>query len=386
MKQGLESERYPIIAGYSSRTGRGSLCDWSLMDLFVQWRLGEERDGYRESFVGNQILDDGSNYALEIRAQLFSCAACLMDSQHRLFLFAVDIYDSRARFYRFDSSCVVVSEPIHYRDDPQPLYDFFVRYFSLSPEQRGHDPTVVPATKAEKVLFQATIKEYFERVETGELREHPDIHTLGSAVSKVQVNDVKGKARWYLASKCSTIPVHSSPCGRFTRGYIATPLPCDMTVPSNTSKKPIGVKQSGNASGKLYWLKDCWRPDTAESETSIYNKLKAKGLPNLPDIICSGDVSVNGKPQETFNDTLVSKRKTLVWMRFTNKIPHRIHHRIVAEILIPFANIENARQLLLVGRDILTGTSRSLILCNTMRSFGFGSNRGCFPFWKGLPL
>ena len=88
MKQGLESERYPIIAGYSSRTGRGSLCDWSLMDLFVQWRLGEERDGYRESFVGNQILDDGSNYALEIRAQLFSRAACLMDSQHRLFLFA----------------------------------------------------------------------------------------------------------------------------------------------------------------------------------------------------------------------------------------------------------------------------------------------------------
>ena len=62
------------------------------MDLFVQWRLGEERDGYRESFVGNQILDDGSNYALEIRAHLFSRAACLMDSQHRLFLFAVDIY------------------------------------------------------------------------------------------------------------------------------------------------------------------------------------------------------------------------------------------------------------------------------------------------------
>ena len=62
------------------------------MDLFVQWRIDEERDGYRESFVGKQILDDGPNYALEIHAQLFARAARLMDSQHRIFLFAVDIY------------------------------------------------------------------------------------------------------------------------------------------------------------------------------------------------------------------------------------------------------------------------------------------------------
>ena len=128
------------------------------MDIFTQWRLDEERDGYRETFQDNQILDDGSETALGIRAQLFTRAAHLMDSQHRLFLFAVDIYGSRARLYRFDPSCVVVSEPIHYHEDPQLLYDFFVRDSSLSPEQRGHDPTVIPATEAEKTLFCARVR------------------------------------------------------------------------------------------------------------------------------------------------------------------------------------------------------------------------------------
>ena len=88
----MEFEDDPIIAGYSSSICHESPRDWSSVDLFVQWRVNEERDGYRESFVGKQILDDGSNYALEIRAQLFARAARLMDSQHRIFLFAVDIY------------------------------------------------------------------------------------------------------------------------------------------------------------------------------------------------------------------------------------------------------------------------------------------------------
>ena len=270
----MEFEDDPIIAGYSSSICHESPRDWSSVDLFVQWRVNEERDGYRESFVGKQILDDGSNYALEIRAQLFARAARMMDSQHRLFLFAVDIYGSRARFYRFDPSSVVVSEPIYYRDDPQPLYEFFSRYSLLSPARRGYDPTVLPATEAEKTLFRARIKEYFERVDVGELQEHPDVQKLSDRVCKMQVNDMKGKASWYLASKCSMIPVHSSLCGRFTRGYIATPIPRGSVTPPRTYRKLPGASQSG----RLYWLKDCWRPDSVESETTMYDKFKAYGL------------------------------------------------------------------------------------------------------------
>ena len=324
------------------------------MELFVQWRLDDDVDGYRETPGEKQIVDDVSNTAFKHRARLFTHAARLMDSQHRLFLFAVDIYGSRARLYRFDPSCVVVSEPIHYRQDPQLLYDFFFRYSSLSPEQRGFDPTVVPATEAEKKLFRTRVKEYFKRAEEKNLRVHPDVEMLASQVSKVQVNDVKGKARWYLASKCHSIPVHSSPCGRFTRGFIATPLLDDESLPSRTSRK-LKPRRSSKHSGKLFWLKDCWRPASVESEVSIYYKLRARGVSNLPDIICAGDVSDGKHIQQTLNDSLISRRRTLVWIRPTAKIQHRIHHRIVSEMLIPLDSIENARELLIVGRDILNG-------------------------------
>ena len=98
----------------------------------------------------------------------------------------------------------------------------------------------------------------------------------------------------------------------------------------------------------------------------MYNKLKEDGLPNLPDIIRGGDVSVNKQTQETFNDTLTSKRKSLTWMRLTKLIPHRIHHRIVAGILIPLDRIENAKQPLQVGSDILTSKFYMLALLDAI--------------------
>ena len=77
-----------------------------------------------------------------------------IDSQHRLCVYVVDIYGDRARIYRFDTSFVVVSEPILFREDGKLLDQFFLRYSAASPVERAFDPTVIPATVAEKTLFQ----------------------------------------------------------------------------------------------------------------------------------------------------------------------------------------------------------------------------------------
>ena len=135
------------------------------MDLFVEWRVEAKRDSYLEDFDGKQALDHESRRALKLRAQMFAFAARLIDSKHRLFLFAVDIYGDRARLYRFDPSSVVVSEPILFRKDSRPLDKFFMRYTAASPAERGHDPTIAPATDLEKALFRARVMEYRERVE-----------------------------------------------------------------------------------------------------------------------------------------------------------------------------------------------------------------------------
>lgn len=356
-----EPKECPDIAIYPSGVDHEALCDWYLMDFFIEWRVGEECDGYRESCQDDQYLDDDSDRALETRARMFSYAARLLNHQHRLFLFAVDIYGDRARLYRFDPSCIIVSDFIRFRKDPQPLDDFFSRYSALSPAQRGYDPTVTCATETEKTLFRSCIREYFVRTRGNDLREHPGVGVLSGKIFKVQVNDINGGIHWYLACKCATIPANLLPCGRFTRGFIATTASSSATLPGTQRAHTRKRGQPLSENGRLFWLKDCWRPDSVESEASVYYGLKARGVPNLPNIRCAGDVLVGATLQETINDALLSDRNTNSWRRPTGHIHHMIHHRIVAELLIPLNGVENARELLLVGRDVLNSefTSRS---------------------------
>ena len=98
------------------------------MDLFIEWRADRKRDGYRDAPGEKGPLDHDSRRALKLRGQMFTFAAHLMNSQHRLSLFAVDISNETARLYRFDPSCVVISEPIFYRRDSKLLDTFFLRY------------------------------------------------------------------------------------------------------------------------------------------------------------------------------------------------------------------------------------------------------------------
>ncbi|KAK7688397.1 hypothetical protein QCA50_008770 [Cerrena zonata] len=338
----------PGIAVYSRGAKRNSVCDWPLMDFFIEWRPDEHFDCYYEDYVNDQILDDSCDQAFKMRGRMFTYAAQLMDCQHRLFVFAIDMFGSYARLYRFDPSCIVVSDLIHYRKDPRLLDQFFACYSTLSRAQRGYDTTVIPATNVEKVLFQARVKEYLEHAQSNNLRTHPDVHALKGDIVKMKVHDMNGRSDWYLACKCSTIPTNPVPCGRFTRGFIATPSPLASLAKSTTTRKSDNTKK-----GELLWLKDSWRPSSDVSEATIYYDLKDKGVPNLPDIRRTGDVRVGSIVQETMNDTLLSDPNTNTWRRLTDTIRHMIHHRIVSGLLIPLDYAENAKELLLVGRDTL---------------------------------
>ncbi|KAK7688380.1 hypothetical protein QCA50_008753 [Cerrena zonata] len=275
----------PGIAVYPQDARPISVCDWPLMDFFIEWRPDEDFDCYYEDYVNDQILDDSCDEAFEMRGRMFTYAAQLMDCQHRLFVFAIDMFDSYARLYRFDPSCIVVSDLIEYRKDPRLLDQFFARYSALSRIQRGYDPTVVPATNAEKVLFRARVNEYLERAKMENLRTHPDVHTLNDNIVKMKVHDMSGRTAWYLACKCSTIPTNPLPCGRFTRGFIATPA---LSSPQRNATRKSG--QDAVKKGGLFWLKDSWRSSEDDSEASIYYNLRGKGVPNLPDIRRTGDV------------------------------------------------------------------------------------------------
>ena len=362
-----EPKPSPDIVVYPPGAERKSPCDWTSIDMFIEWRVDAECDGYRESFTYKERLDYDHRKTLKIRGQLFNFAGRIMDSQHRLFLFAVDIYGDHARLYRFDPSCVVVSEPILYREDSRPLDNFFLRYAAASPIERGLDPTILPTSIAEKNLFYARVREYLERAERYNLRSHPDVKKLASGVEvvKMQVNDLDGGVHWYLASRCGKQSSIRSPCGRLTKGFAATPISLETPTSLPRLEEPQNPQNPPYGQANLYWLKDSWRPSCSESELSIYHKIKARGVPNLPDIVCAGDILTGVSHQDTLNDTILSGHDDHSWARPTKSIRHMIHHRMVSRILIPITTIRDARELLLVGRDILNSEYPSSLTSNT---------------------
>ncbi|KAI0027883.1 hypothetical protein K488DRAFT_24691, partial [Vararia minispora EC-137] len=94
--------------------------------------------------------------ALHTMGQITSYSTAQYWRQPRLHLFSVLFLPSAARLLRWDRAGVIVTELIPI-DDPK-LAEFFWRFNLLSPEQRGHDPSVRPAREEEQMAASTAIK------------------------------------------------------------------------------------------------------------------------------------------------------------------------------------------------------------------------------------
>ena len=150
----------PDISVYtiSDGTKNISFLSWPHLDMFIEWKADAQVDAFRSSFPDDKRpMEADSIKATETRGQIYSYAAQVMDSQHRRWLFSVSVCGEWVRFYRYDASCVVVTEPFSFRDHPELFVEFFVRFGSMTAAERGYDPTVIPATATEKRTFRSRV-------------------------------------------------------------------------------------------------------------------------------------------------------------------------------------------------------------------------------------
>ena len=360
----FEDEEHPGAAnqGAEDDSEYSIFCYWPLIQIIIEFKCKSFMDPYRYAFSDKKtILDNPSHCATRSRGQMLTYAGLQMAHQFRRSVFAVGIYGSYARFFHIDPSSVVVSERFSIHDSAKILVEFFLRYAALTPTQRGFDPTVTPATEAEKILFRSHVKSYLERVKKENLRKYPGIDNVGNTgfpISKVGVSDEDGNLHLYLVCRPDSPIRNFVPCGRFTRGFIAVPIASALSstgapAASANVENSGGDSQSQNVGdGRLYWLKDCWRPANSESETAMYKHLDSTKVPNLTEVICGGDVYFDGTLQQTENDSLLVDPK-VAWRRPTLPIRRMVHHRLVQALLIPLYSDLNERELLRVGRDVL---------------------------------
>ena len=89
------------------------------------------------------------------RGQCLLYAASRLAYQYRLFAFGLVICGKKVRFIRRDREGVVVSAGIDCSQRHDLVIKFLQRFDQLTAEQRGFDPTTVPAIPEEIKAFES---------------------------------------------------------------------------------------------------------------------------------------------------------------------------------------------------------------------------------------
>ena len=310
------------------------------MDFWLEVQTGEAADPFSET-NDLEMEENNEDYA-RTRRELNSTAARVLSRQHRLHLFSIILCDHCARFMRWDRSGCLISERFDFHIHPELLGYFFWCYSKLSPMERGFDPTVQPATKAESRLLREAVAQYAQECDS---RGRRNVTTLEESkgseqpwtMYKVKV-DFDGKSRALIIGR--PFWDSGSPCGRATRGYLAY----DMVEK------------------RLVFLKDSWRTESTRilAEGMMYAKLKKRNVPFLPDVLAAVDIKLNNKIQKTVTQNYTNKPFPPPWLSPCSRLDTLIHYRVVQELAYPLASALSSKEAVQVIRDVVEGMSTHL--------------------------
>ncbi|KAI9511079.1 hypothetical protein F5148DRAFT_994260 [Russula earlei] len=253
-----------------------------------------------------------SMHGNEAAGQIVAYATLILGAQYRTHTFLVMIAGDHARLIRWDRGGAIVTEPIFY-DKVSYLFDFFMRYDHATPESRGHDPTVCPATVYEK-----------KRI-CGVSGFDDNEHLL--SISIPNPHDTEKSTRYIVPAPC---PRPDIPIGRWTRATIAYNI---------ETLEPV-------------LLKDSWRVliDDILPEGNVYEILRQACVPNIAEFMHAydvGDAAFHESRTHYFAGQYgTSDQKKIQKERMT----HHRHYRIL---------------LRTIGRE-LTGFKRSQEMVNAI--------------------
>lgn len=202
--------------------------------------------------------------------------ACLR--QHRVFYFSVLVVCSRVRLFRWDRAGAIVTRAFDIRDEPELLCEFLWRFHLADPVQRGFDPSVSAASKAEEVLFKRLIRKHVA-------------FQLG--ISENRAARIKyGLPQHFEKGKVIKMEVYEQGHSTPDIFLVSVPLTCPTSVSGHSTRAYWSVKLTGLNKGTVCFLKDTWRLDTGtmKSEGSIYEEMEGMKVENVCDLECYSDL------------------------------------------------------------------------------------------------
>lgn len=238
------------------------------------------------------------------RGQIASYFTEWFSRQHRTHGFLVYVANDGMRFIRADRSGAIVSRSFDWRQEPQTFAEFLWRFAHLTPEQRGRDTTVRPATPREKGLAHLNLRPWEPK------KERPII--------VLQVPEDQGGFREVIA--WGAMADADSLTGRATRAWPVYDLKLE----------------------KVVFLKDSWRSLVVgmEKESEILSDLNKAGVRNVPKLICGDDIDGH----LTLTQKFISKPWNAGGTGITSRAQHRFLEDFVGKHLCHFTSSKQLMQ------------------------------------------
>ncbi|KAI0324337.1 hypothetical protein GY45DRAFT_1313971 [Cubamyces sp. BRFM 1775] len=229
----------------------------------------------------------------EVRGQLIDYSELVFRIQHRTALFMILVINRKIRVLRWDRSGTVVTPAFDYVAEPQVLCEILWRMSLLSDEQLGIDTHQQNHTPATRLHPNDTDYKYMDFLATpGPNDLASDAHDLEAGELKADFpvfEHVRDKFREAMDPKWPRYRVEV-PDGNVTRlfligkpSFYAHGMACRGTK---------GFVAWDIQAERFVWLKGAWRIDyeRMEPEGAILGKLNAKGVVNIPTLVCHGDI------------------------------------------------------------------------------------------------
>jgi hypothetical protein len=313
------------------------------MELFVELKHDTQCDPFRDLGDGEMEERETIN-GDNTRGQCLLYAANQLAYQHRLFAFSLVVCGKKARFFRWDREGVVVSAAIDCSQRQELIIEFLQRFNQMTAEQRGFDPTAIPATPEEIGMFESAVT----KIEIESLKR-----TIGDQKVyprfRLEVRGPSDSMSHYIVGKA--LDYNLGVTGRCTRGYLALDLSTKECV----------------------FLKDMWRPDVpgVQPEHVWYERLAEAQVPHLVKVKHGSDVvssppssNYHGRvaldPTETTSREGAQRGLTLRLMclfpSHGSALQGHVHYRLIqTEICRPLSEFMNSRHLVSVVLDSLKG-------------------------------
>ncbi|TFY61573.1 hypothetical protein EVJ58_g4427 [Rhodofomes roseus] len=248
---GAYEEDIPVLDTPEARTR------WAWISLAIIVKMRHKASPFEfmndmtESFLrynprGNGKADRSLGYLAE-------CVSKVFRRQHRLHCFTIYVCKGKARVVRWDRAGAVVSTPIDFVEDPRPLQMVFWRYACMTQVQRGFDPTVSLATKAEIDAMRAcqAPNEWADKCRQDALSQPgwPVYKAKMPAESFVDQRDFRPLLDGMIIKTRNTIddrmPTGEEPCFLVGKPFHASEWPVGRGYRSYVTSGPLGRQEIG---------------------------------------------------------------------------------------------------------------------------------------------